>query len=502
MNWLGLVILFLLIAVTPEAEAGFLGRMVRKTGNAIKKVTGGVGRMAGKIGRKILDLPPKNRSRFDKYPVYIMRYHLSLWKQHFSPYLNDISDGRPLLPKPDCWSVKCWVKRTVFETYWKFAAKIPSEGKNSAPFLHRRCRIPHFTGFYCKNEHLRHDYYWRMFMWVGRNGFPTPPPRKSLCISEYCRRERKFWENYWTKFFIYTSLIPVIRPYDYTWKYWMWRYQGSPRLLQEIAAPALIAIGQGFTMNPILALSQPHMTIEMKRALLTVSQFNLFKTMQIVAMSRQNLLRQQLDLILLMRMPALPASASAQIQMQVMMQNMRYQQSMQQYQTNMLIRQQMYNMAQYLRGSCGCNACSGGSTRNASGIGGISGVGGTSGVGGIGSVGGITSGMGSGMIPSGSSMYIRNANGQMNSVNSALMNRQMSGLGGLSGGIGYPGGGIMSHSMSGGLGVGGGINPIMPNGYSGASRMSTINYNSINNPMDLRMRAQSIYSRNNLPGFA
>ena len=91
---------------------------------------------------------------------------------------------------------------------------------------------PELTALVAAKEHLRHDYYWRMFMWIGRYGFPKQPQRKRICITDYCRWKKRQWKRYWKNFWIYASLVPAIRPYDFNWRFWFWRFSGNPMRLQ------------------------------------------------------------------------------------------------------------------------------------------------------------------------------------------------------------------------------------------------------------------------------
>ena len=416
----------------PHKSGGPLGKLVHK-----------IKRKASVTGRKLLDKPPKHRSRFDKYPIYIMRYHQFIWKRFFRRYLNKAGDGRPSLPSPKCWSIRCWMRRNKFKRYWKWRARIPIEGKNSPPFLHRRCRIPGTHGSKCKNEHLRHDYYWRMFMWIGRYGFPKPPQRKRICITSYCRLKKRMWSRYWKNFWIYTSLVPTIRPYDFNWRFWLWKNHGNQMRLQQVISPALMAMGirtpgmmgggmvGGGMMGGMMGGMNGgrYLTVEMKQALLLVMQRNLAQTMQLASTSQYTLQRQRLALMMLMRMPAYPSALSAQMQMQAMMRNMHYQQYMQQYRMQQMIQQQMYGMARYLRGSCGCGVCS------------------------------ASTGM-HGTLPHGTSMYY-NHGGAFTPLSPNLMGRHMTG--------------IRRGTM-----------PMMP-------------VHPVSNQMELKMRVQALYAKNNLP---
>lgn len=453
MKWLGLLFLvILLLGENLQVEARKRRRR-GKGGGFFKKIGRKIRRTVSRVGRKILDKPPKHRSRFDKYPIYVMRYHQFIWKRYFKRYLDHVHDGRPKLPNPKCWSIRCWMRRNKFKRYWKWRAPIPAEGKNSPPFLHRRCRLPRARGGRCNREHLRHDYYWRMFMWVGRYGFPKQPIRKRICITPRCRFLKMKWKRYWKNFWIYTSLVPVIRPYDYNWKFWMWRYKGNPARLQQVVYPALMAMGQarhlmgggmmgmmggGMMGGMQMMLGGRHMTIEMKQALIAVMQRNLAQTMQLASVSQHTLQRQRMALMMLMQMPAYPSALSAQYQMQSMMRNIQYQQYMQQYRMQMMLQQQIWGMARYLRGSCGCSVCS--------------------------------RGYGAGGIPSGASMYVH-SNGITSAVNPALMARKITGAAVING-IG--------------MGIGGG--PVIP-----------LPANPVNNPLDLKMRVKALYAKNNLP---
>ena len=431
-------------------KRGFFGKIAHK-----------IRRTVSTVGRKLLDRPPKHRSRFDKYPLHLMRYHQFIWKRFFKHHLEHAGDDKPKLPKPNCWSVRCWIKRNKFKHYWKSRANIAIEGKNSPPFLHRRCRLPGTHGSMCKREHLRHDYYWRMFMWIGRYGFPKQPIRKRICMSDYCRFQKQKYKRFWKNFWIYTSLIPVVRPFDYNWKFWMWRYAGNPMRLQQIVTPALMAMGQGQhlmlgggmmmgggSMNMMMMLGGRHMTIEMKQALIAVMQRNLAQTMQVASTSQNALQRQRMALMMLMRMPAFPSAISAQMQMQSMMRNVQYQQYMQQQRMQMMLQQQIWGMARYLRGSCGCNTCSHG----------------------IGAYGGG--------IPSGATMYVRHQ-GITSPVNPAFMARRMP--------IGMGQNYGHQHLSGHGAGLFAPVTPIpMP-------------INPVQNPFDLKLRVKALYAKNNLP---
>lgn len=416
----------------------------------ISKAFRRLGRRIRTAGRKLLDKPPKHRSRFDKYPLYIMRYHMFIWKRYFRHHLNNVDDGRPSLPHPKCWSIRCWMRRNKFKRYWKWRAPIPIEGKNSPPFLHRRCRMPGTHGVRCAREHIRHDYYWRMFMWIGRHGFPKPPQRKRICITSYCRWQKKLWSRYWKNFWFYTSLVPVIRPFDFNWRFWFMRFAGNPMRLQQIVGPAITTMGfgrmlmtsgmgmmmsSGMGMGGMGMFGNTHMTLEMKQAMLGLMQRNLAQTMHIASVSQQALHRQQMGLMMLMRMPAYPSAISAQMQMQAMMRNMYYQQYMQQYRMQMMLQQQIWGMARYLRGYCGCSMCSAhGHSYH---------------------------------MPVGSSMYVGHS--------------------------GY-------------------LNPIHPPGMMGRSPISGAAFiksptmmmplNPVNNPIELKMRVQALYAKNNLPVHA
>lgn len=441
-SWLGFLFIGILLLGDNLVEArrrrrGFLGKAINRIKRAVS--TG---------GRKLLDMPPKHRSRFDKYPLYVMRYHQFIWRRYFKRYLEHVHDGRPKLPNPKCWSIRCWMRRNKFKRYWKWRAPIPIEGKNSPPFLHRRCRIPGARTGRCRREHLRHDYYWRMFMWVGRYGFPKQPARKRICVTDYCRFKKQKWKRFWRNYWIYTSLIPVIRPYDYNWKFWMWRFGGNAMRLQQIVYPALMAMGQGRHlmmggmgmmggMSMMGMMGGRYMTIEMKQALIAVMQRNLAQSMKVAATSQYALQRQRMALMMLMRMPAYPSAISAQMQMQAMMRNIQYQQYMQQYRMQMMLQQQIWGMARYLRGSCGCNMCSNGYY---------------------------------GGIPAGASMYVRQQ-GMISPVNPALMARKMVGAASL-GGMGMGMGGVMPL-------------PVTP----------------VKTPLDLQLRVKALYAKNNLPSY-
>lgn len=478
-NWLGFFfIVILLLDENIQVEArrrkkgsmggnknkGSIGKRKNKGSLGKSKKKGFLGKIRRKVstmGRKLLDKPPKDRSRFDKYPIYVMRYHQFIWKRHFKRYLDHVRDGRPKLPNPKCWTIRCWMRRNKFKRYWKWRAPIPVQGKNSPPFLHRRCRLPRARGLRCNREHLRHDYYWRMFMWVGRYGFPKQPTRKRICFTPRCRFLKMKWKRYWKKFWIYTSLVPVIRPYDYNWKFWMFRFGGNIVRLRQVVYPALMAMGQarhlmgggmlggmmgGGMMGGMMGRSMHmmhggRMTIEMKQALITVMQRNLAQTMQIASVSQHTLQRQRMALMMLMQMPAYPSAISAQYQMQAMMRNVQYQQQMQQYRMQMMLQQQIWGMARYLRGSCGCGACSRGH--------------------------GIAGG-----IPSGAAMYVHN-NGVTSVVNPAMMARRMTGAAVINGV---------------GMGIGGLGGPMV--------RMPV---NPVKNPLELKMRIQALYAKNNLP---
>lgn len=414
----------------------------KKKGGFFKRIFKKIKHGISNIGRKLLDKPPKNRSRFDKYPIYVMRYHQFIWHRFFKRYIDHVDDDRPKLPKVRCWSIKCWMRRNKFKRYWKRRTNITVSGKNSPPFLHRRCRIPGTHGKMCVREHLRHDYYWRMFMWIGRYGFPKNPQRKRICITDMCRFKKKLYKRYWKNFWMYTSLVPAIRPYDFHWKFWFWRFGGNVMRLQQVVGPALMAMGMGGTMIMggnagvmMLHGMRNFMTIEMKQALMAVMQKNLMETMHLASTSQYSLQRQKMALAMIMRIPAFPAATTAHLQMQNMMQNMRYQQQMQQMQMQNMLRQQMWGMARYLRGSCGCKMCSG-------------------------------SGMYHGGMPSGSSMYMRH-NGMISSVNPGMMSRHsgMMGMGGM------------------GMGMGGMPIPLTP----------------VRNLMELNMRVKALYAKNNLP---
>ena len=367
-----------------------------------------------------------------------MRYHHWIWRRYFKRYIDHVHDSRPNLPRWDCWSISCWMRRNKFKRYWNWRAPIPIEGKNSSPFLHRRCRIPGTHGRMCRREHLRHDYFWRMFMWIGRYGFPRQPERKRICITDYCRFQKRLWKKYWEFYWQYTSLIPVIRPFDFRWKFWMWRFAGNPMRLQQVIAPALIAIGQGGilmsgNMNHFMMMGMGGrgMSIEMKQALLGVMQRNLAESSQVAAVASSHLQRQRMALMMLMRIPAFPSAVSAQFQMQAMMRNMQYAQMMQQHRMQMALQHQIWSMAHYLRGSCGCRMCAGGTM--------------------------------AGPIPAGASMYLHHG-GMVSPLNP---------------------GGIY------GAGIGGGM---------GLSHLP-VPTNPVQNPVDLEMRVRALYARNNLPHY-
>lgn len=449
-NWVGILLMGILLLGDNEVESrkhhhGGIhkhhGHHHRHKGGFLGKIARRIKRGVSTMGRKLLDMPPKHRSRFDKYPIYVMRYHQFIWHRFFKRYLKHVEDDRPSLPRVKCWSIRCWMRRNKFKRYWKRRARITVEGKNSPPFLHRRCRIPGTHGAMCVREHLRHDYYWRMFMWIGRYGFPKPPQRKRICITDICRFKKQLWSRYWKHFWMYTSLVPVIRPYDFHWKFWMWRFNGNVMRLQQIVSPALMSMGLGGTMMMggnmgvmMMMGVRNHMSIEMKQALMAVMQRNLADTMRQAHISQFSLQRQQMALAMLMKMPAFPSQTAAQLQMNNMIQNMRYQQYMQQQQMQAMMQRQMWGMARYLRGSCGCRMCSAG-------------------------------GMSYGGMPAGASMYMRH-NGMYNAMNPGMMARQMGGLGG-----------------TGGLMMGGMPMPI----------------NAVHNPMELSMRVQALYAKNNLP---
>lgn len=419
-------------------------------------------------GRKLLDKPPKHRSRFDKYPFHIMRYHQFIWKKYFRRYLQAVHDGRPKLPSPKCWSIKCWMRRNKFKRYWKWRAPIPIEGKNSPPFLHRRCRIPGTHGSRCRKEHLRHDYYWRMFMWVGRYGFPKNPPRKRICITHRCRIQKMRWRRYWKNFWKYTSLVPTIRPYDFNWKRWFWKSHGNQMRLQQIISPALMAMGihigggmmggggmygggmygGGMMGGGMMMSGGRYLTIEMKQALLTVMQRNLAQTMQIANTSQYVLQKQKMALMMLMGMPAFPSAVTAQMQMQQMMRNMQYQQYMQQYRMQNMLQQQIWGMGRYLRGSCGCGMCSA-----------------------------HPGGMYGRSLPAGASMYY-NQGGMINPINTAVHKIVGASM------LGMPRGGTMSNMM--GIGM-------------TRNRLPNMPLHPVNNQLDLKMRVAALYAKNNLP---
>lgn len=452
MKWITILTIGILLAgdyfVEPKQHHYHHGHSKARPG-PLKRMFHAIKRKVSAVVRKVVDMPPKNRSRFDKYPIYVMRYHQFIWHRFFKNYLEHVEDERPKLPRVKCWSIKCWVRRNSFKRYWKRRAQIKIDGKDSPPFLHRRCRIPGTHGEMCVKEHLRHDYYWRMFMWIGRYGFPKSPPRKLVCVTDYCRHRQAIWRHYWNNFWRYTSLVPAIRPYDFNWKFWVWRHKGNIMRLQQIASPALMAMGLGGTMMMgghmgVMMMNgvRNFMTIEMKTALMAVMQRNLAESARLASTTQYSLQRQQMALMILMRMPAFPSATAAQIQMNNMMQNMRYQQSMQQYQTQQMMQHQLWGLARYLRGSCGCNVCSAG-------------------------------GMHYGGMPTGASMYVRQ-HGMISAVNPGMMARQMTGLGG-------------TNSMM--VGVG---------GIAGAGALQ-MPVTPVRNPMELNMRVQALYAKNNLP---
>lgn len=235
----------------------------------------------------------------------------------------------------------------------------------------------------------------------------------------------------------------------------MWRFAGNPMRLQQVVYPALMAMGQGrhlmmggmgmmggmSMMGGMMGMGGRYMTIEMKQALIAVMQRNLAQSMQVAATSQKALQRQRMALMMLMRMPAYPSAISAQMQMQAMMRNVQYQQYMQQYRMQMMLQQQIWGMARYLRGSCGCNMCS---NRHYGGI------------------------------PAGASMYVRQQ-GMISPVNPALMARKMVGAAS----IGSVGMGTM--------GMGGAVMP-MP-------------ITPVQTPLDLQLRVKALYAKNNLPSF-
>lgn len=400
----------------------------------LRNIASRIKRGISTMGRKLLDMPPKHRSRFDKYPIYILRYHQFIWHRFFGYYLTHTDDSRPNLPHTMCWSVKCWMKRNKFKRYWKWRAPIRVEGPNSPPFLHRRCRIPHMTSGRCRREHLRHDYYWRMFMWIGRYGFPVPPQRKRFCVTGMCELKRWRYDRYWKNFWIYSSLVPILRPYDFNWRMWVWRYGGNFYRLQQITAPALQAMGFGWMImggmmggGLMMGLSR-FMTYETKNALLAVLQRNLGQTMALANMAQNTLRNQGSMLYSIMHMPAYSSASAAQMQMQMMMRQMNSMQYYQQMQMQQMLARQMWSMAQYLRGSCGCGMC-------------------TRGMPGMSTLG--------------------------------LMN-------GLHGPGYYAGAG----------GVYSSFHPTM-------GGMSGIDYaDTVRSPMELKMRAQALYQKNNIPAYA
>lgn len=153
------------------------------------------------------------------------------------------------------------------------------------------------------------------------------------------------------------------------------RFGGNPMRLQQIVGPALTTMGFGSMlmrsgmagmgmmggmsgMGGMMSHYGSHMTIETKQAMLALMHRNLAQTMHLAAASQQALQKQQMALMMLMRMPAYPSAISAQMQMQAMMRNMYYQQYMQQYRMQQMLQQQIWGMARYLRGYCGCSMCS------------------------------------------------------------------------------------------------------------------------------------------------
>lgn len=400
------------------------------------------------MGRKLLDKPPKHRSKFDKYPIYILRYHQFIWHRFFGFYLNRVDDGRPKLPNTNCWSVKCWMKRNKFKRYWKRRAPIRIEGPNSPPFLHRRCRMPHVKGGRCRNEHLRHDYYWRMFMWIGRYGFPKPPQRKRFCLTGACELKKWRYDRYWRNFWIYSSLVPILRPYDFNWRMWVWRYGGNFYRLQQVTAPALQAMGFGWMVlggmmggGTMMGLNR-FMTYETKNALLSVLQKNLAQTAALANMAQNTLRNQGSMLFTIMHMPAHSSASAAHMQMQMLMQRMHGAQYYQQLQMQQMLARQMWQMAQYLRGSCGCSICS---------------------------RGGMHHGM-MGMRPTLTGMHTH----------------------GIANGLSGPG-----HYYVGGHGSFSSFSP----GMMGSAGMLSLP-GTIRSPMELQMRAQALYRRNHIPAYA
>lgn len=217
--------------------------------------------------------------------------------------------------------------------------------------------------------------------------------------------------------------------------------------LQQIVGPALTTMGFGGMLmrgggmhgmggmmhgGMMMNMGGRHMTIEMKQAMLALMQRNLAQTMQLASSSQYALRKQQMSLMMLMRMPAFPSAISAQMQMQAMMRNMHYQQYMQQYRMQQMLQQQIWGMARYLRGHCGCSTCS--------------------------------HGMAGRMMPGGA-MYVGGA-GIYHPVNPALMARQMAGAAML--------GAIRSPTMM--------AAPLNP----------------VSNPLELKMRVQALYAKNNL----
>jgi hypothetical protein len=105
-----------------------------------------------------------------------------------------------------------------------------------------------------------------------------------------------------------------------------------------------------------------HMTFETKNALLSVLQRNLAQTAALANMAQNTLRNQGSMLFSIMHMPAYSSASSAQMQMQMMMQRMHGMQYYQQMNMQQMLARQMWQMAQYLRGSCGCSLCSRGMT--------------------------------------------------------------------------------------------------------------------------------------------
>lgn len=483
-NFLFIFTLLLELSIVDRTEAFSITGAIKKVVTAPIKAIKKVASAAGRIGRKLLDIPPKFRSRFDRYPIYVMRYHQFIWARHFKRYLDNIDDGKPRLPNPHCWDISCWMSRNKFKLYWNLRAPIPPQGNNSPPFLHRRCRIPNMTSGNCLFEHLRHDYYWRMFMWVGRYGFPMHPERKRLCVTDYCRFLQRRWDRYWKNFFLYTSLIPVIRPYDYNWKMWTWRYGGNAYRLQQIVGPALVAIGQGQMlmggmmgggggMNINMIMGGGRMTYEMKNAILKIMQQDLSQSRQVSNTAQLAVQRQQAALMMVMNMPAFPSAVTAQIQMRSMMRGMAYQQSLQQMRLQQMLQYQIMSMARYLRGSCGCSMCSGHPSMGMS-----------------------------QMTAGGPSMYIHQ-HGMMHSVPTGMgmypahHHMQTMGM--------YP----TQHHMQAHRLMNGGIMPSVGiNAAIGTMGLNTMPANmdmpmyAINTPMELKMRVQALYMKNNIAGNA